>query len=459
MSYLGEIIVEARRTVRLAVPIIVGQVGQHVLHLIDAIMIGQVGRVPLAASAFAGGLVALMMMVAIGLLSSISVLVARADGRADEDGCRDLFRHGVGLALAIGVLLGVVASVGVYGLRWLGQPPEVELESRAYFVILGWSAVPGLVFLAIKQYCEGRSRPTPPMAVMLATVVLNVFFNWILIFGKFGAPALGLAGAGWATLLARAIGCLVLLFHVVRSPEMTGGRGPVWWGRLDWPTLARLFRVGFPISMQLLFEAGVFTAGALLMGWLGTVQLAAHQIALSCIALIFMVPLGISVAVGVRVGAAVGEGDARRVRVIGHSAIGTALIFMSLSALFLWTAGEVVAAVFVDDVVAEAPVVRLAGTLLAIASLFQLVDGVQVVAIGALRGLLDVKVPTVFTFVAYWLVGLPLAYVGAFILGFDAVGVWSGLAAGLAVSAVCLAVRFEVLARRLGDGAQIGESA
>lgn len=446
---IKEIARESCRTIGLAVPIIVGQVGQHVLHLIDTIMIGQVGRVPLAASAFAGGLIAVLMMAAIGFLSSISVLVARARGAEHDETGSEILRHGSFVALGFGMFMAALSTVGVFALRYFGQPPEVELESRTYFVILGWSMVPGLVFIALKQFCEGRSQPAAPMVIMLVAVVLNVFLNWVLIFGNLGSPALGLAGAGWATLISRATGMAILVWYVVSSSRLVGNVRPKWFASLDRKMFAEIFRIGFPIALQLFFEAGVFTAGAVLMGWLGTVQLAAHQIAISCIALIFMAPLGMSVAVGVRIGTAVGECDSRRVRVIGHGAMGSTLLFMCLSAAFLATAGEWVATMFVDDVVVEAPVIALAGKLLSVAALFQLADGLQVVSIGALRGLLDVKVPTAITFVAYWVVALPLAYVFGFSLGFDAPGLWSGLAAGLMVSALLLAIRFELLSRRL----------
>lgn len=443
MTETRQLLREARRTLALAVPIIVGQLGQILLGVIDAVMIGQVGRVPLAASAFVLAVVSTFLLFGIGLLASVSVLVARATGAGRAAECGEILRHGMGVAAATALVVGACVT-GLSGhLAWFGQPPEVAVEARPFLLLFGWSVVPALLFQCLKQYCEGMSAPTPPMVFMLGAVLINVALNWVLIYGNLGAPALGLVGAGCASMTARVAALVALLVHVQRGRRFAGRRPARWFAAPEWARFGPLLAIGLPVALQLLFEAGVFNAAGVMMGWLGTVPLAAHQIALSCAATTFMVPLGLSLAVGVRIAQAAGAGEGARIRAIGRGTVAMALLFMGGCALVFLTAGEWIAAGFVADVAREAPLVELAAQLLVVAGVFQLFDGTQVVSIGALRGLMDVRVPTAITFVAYWVVALPCAYLAGFRGGLGARGIWIGLATGLAVSALALVARFE----------------
>lgn len=431
---MSSFLAEARRTLALAGPIIIGQVSQMLMGVTDSIMIGHVGKVPLAASAFANSLFGVVYVAGIGVLVPVAVLVSRAvgGGRGEEG----LIWRWHGMALALSYCLIASAGMAVLGtqLDRFGQPPEVVAEIHPYYALIALSLWPALLFQVDRQYAESRGRPMMPMLVMLAGVLLNVLLNWILIYGNLGAPVMGLAGAGWATLASRTVAFL-LLFGWVRAGEAGDARVP---RRLERGRLREMLHIGVPTAGCLIFESGAFSAAAVMMGWIGATALAAHQIALSCAAFTFMFPLGLSMALSMRLARAVGEGRRERLRTIALGTYALSTLCMGTFALLFAFGGERLAAGFVQ----EAEVIRLAGHLLLVAAVFQLFDGAQVVGAGALRGLADVKIPTVVTAVAYWGVSLPLGYVLGILLGWGAWALWAALAAGLAVAALCLGWRF-----------------
>lgn len=439
---------ELRATLALALPIVVGQVGQMLMGITDSVMIGQVGKVPLAASAFANGVVNLVMIVGFGLLLPVAVLTARAHGAKEPRECAEYLRHGVGLAVGIAVLgLGLLAVLGLQ-LHRFGQPAEVVAEVGPYFALLALSLVPALFFQVLKQFSEALGHPWAPMVILVACVGLNAGLNWIFIYGHLGAPAWGLAGAGFATLVARLVALVALAWWLRRKgdvrAELPGAaENPGW--RAPWSTarFREMLHLGVPAAGQWLFEVGAFSAAAFMMGWLGTVPLAAHQIALSCAAFTFMFVLGLSSAVSVRLAKAVGEGRTEARRAIGFGALAAGFAVMGVFGAVFALAGPLIARGFTP----ETEVVALAAKLLAVAALFQVFDGGQVIGAGALRGLGDVRVPTVLTFVAYWIVALPGGYLLAFHTPLGATGVWVGLALGLGSAAVLLGWRFHRLTR------------
>jgi len=465
---------EFRPTLALAFPIIVGQVSQMLMGITDTVMIGHVGKVPLAASAFAHGLFTLVFIVGIGVLMSVSVLVARAHGAGQPRECADYLRHGMALALVLG-LGGAVVMVGLAPwLHLFGQPPEVVAAVRPYFELIGWSLVPTLVFQVLRQFSEAVGHPWAPMGILLGGVLLNVFLNWILIYGNLGAPALGLEGAGWATLASRLVAAVVLWWWLAGRRELRGewpafaepmagkpsfaeasegaalsaeaseranlwvARWKAWFAELEYGRVREMLGIGVPAAVQLVFEAGAFVAAALMMGWLGTVPLAAHQIALTCAGFTFMFPLGISIAVSVRIGRTVGEGRRAALRPIGFGALATGAAIMFAFAGVFALAGSWIVTGFTS----EADVAGLAARMLVVAAIFQIFDGGQVIGAGALRGLADVRVPTAITFVAYWVIALPFAYVFGVRGDAGAIGIWAALAAGLAAAALLLGWRF-----------------
>ena len=438
MSAFKPALAELRPTLTLALPIIAGQVSQVLMGVTDSVMIGHVGRVPLAGSAFAGGVFGLFFIVGAGTLSAVPVLVARAHGAGQPAECGAWLRHGLALALAIGTVEAGLTALLATQLRRLGQPPEVVEVARPFFVIIGISLVPTCVFQVLRQFSESLGRPWQPMAILFCCVGLNAFLNWVFIFGHLGVPPLGLTGSGCGTLTARLLGCVLLWTWLRRQPDLRPllpRAGAL--AALTRRHLRELLHLGGPVAGQLLFEVGAFSTAAMMMGWLGTVPLAAHQIALSCAALTFMFPLGLAMATSIRMSQAVGSGRRDALRPIGFGSLGLAVAIMGMFALVFAFGGGVIARGFTLD----PAVVALAARLLLVAAIFQIFDGGQVVGAGALRGLSDVRVPMLITFVAYWLVALPAAYLFGFRTGFGAVGVWIGLAAGLACAAGLLGAR------------------
>lgn len=434
---------EARRTLVLAGPIIVGQLSQMLMGVTDSVMIGHVGKVPLAASAFAGSIFGLFFVVGIGLLIPVAVLVSRAHGGGSESEAGEWFRHGTVLALVAALAgAGAMLILGTQ-LHRFGQPAEVIALMNPYYQLIAWSVVPTLMFQVMRQFAESLERPVVPMVMMLAGVALNVGLNWVLIYGNLGAPALGLEGAGWATLVSRIAGMVAIIVWLSRSATFRAAWPRSWTGGYSVGRFREMLRIGVPIAVSLMFEAGAFGAAAVMMGWLGATSLAAHQIAISCAAFTFMVPLGLSMAVSMRVGRAVGGGRTAALRPIGFGAQAMSGIFMGSCAVLFALAGEPLASIFVKD----AEVIGLAAQLLVIAAVFQLADGSQVVGAGCLRGLTDVKIPTLITAVAYWGLALPAAYGLGLHTVQGARGVWIGLAAGLIFAAVFLLIRFARLTR------------
>jgi MATE family multidrug resistance protein len=318
----------------------------------------------------------------------------------------------------------------------LGQAPGVVEEAEAYTLIVAWSLIPAWLTSTARNYLDSQSRPWPAFWIMFGGVLLNVLLNWILIFGNLGAPALGLAGAGWATLISRVVTFVALTWFVLACS--TAPSEPWKPDRAWWREQAALLRLGTPVGLQLVSEVGAFSAAALLIGRLGAVPLAAHQIAITCASTTFMFPLGVAMASTVRIGQALGAGRQDLLRPIGAGAWLLGLAVMAVFTVILVMAGPAIARAFVSD----PTVIVIAAQLLVIAGIFQLVDGVQVVGSGLLRGLHDTKVPMWINLVAYWVIALPLGGWLTFGRGEGAAGMWVGLAWGLLLAALLLVVRF-----------------
>lgn len=443
MTFFQRFSMEARQTLALAFPIMVGQISQMLVGLVDSAMVGRVGTRPLAASAFALNVSAIFVVFGIGLMMSLSVRVAQARGAQDENAITSALRHG----LMLSVLVGAVMSALMIGLSFFldrfGQSPDVAREARPFFQLIGVSTLPVVVALAVKQFSEAMDHPWPPMLLLLLSVPLTAFFNWLLIPGNWGFPAMGLVGAGWATLLARVISMLLLLTFLFREPRFRAILPRRWRG--DWrrAQFASLLIIGLPSAFHLSIEVAAFSMGAIMVGWIGEAPLAAHQIALSCAATTFMLPLGLGMATTIRVGNALGAREWARVRLIGITSALIGTLFMLCTATLFLLAGRAIAGIFVSDSV----VVILAAQLLVVAAIFQIFDGLQVTIGGALRGLNDALVPMLLVLVAYWAIGLPVGYWLAFKNGLQARGIWFGFATGLGIVSLMLCARFAAKSR------------
>lgn len=434
---------ELRPTLALAVPIMLGQVSQMLMGITDSMMIGRVGTVELAAAAFAGAVFGLIFVGCIGLLQPGSILVARAHGAGRPEEAGLWLRHARGLAWVCGLALaGLMAgSLAVAGS--FGQPAEVVAAMGPYYALVAASLVPTMLFQADRQFAEALGRPWEPLAIMLAGAALNVLLNWLFIYGRLGAPEWGLTGAGVATLVARVATVLVLRWRLGRVAAFAVAMGAARTSRMMRARAREMLALGIPMGAALFFEGGAFSAAAVMAGWLGTVPLAAHQIAISCAALTFMVPLGLSIALAMRTGEAVGAGRLDRVRPMALGATFLTCATAAGSTLAFVVAGEAVAGGFSRD----GAVVALAARVLVVAAVFQLFDGLQVVFAGSLRGLTDVKAPLAASFVAYWLLALPAGWWFGVRGGGGLEGIWVALAGGLAVAAALLGWRLRALTR------------
>jgi MATE family multidrug resistance protein len=427
---------ENRKTLALAAPIIAGQVGQMLMGWADTLMVGRVGITALAACAFANTVLAVALVFGFGVMSSVTVRASQAFGAGRGTG--KVFRAGLALGGALGGLLCGLMFALLPALHWLGQPPEVNSAVVGFLILTAISVIPVMLFTAAKNFSEALSRPWPAFWIVMGGVALNVALNFVFIFGTLGSPALGLTGAGLATLIARVVSLLVLLVYMHRAayfrPHLVRIAGERSLGR----ELRDLLRLGVPAGGQYLAEVGAFATASLMMGWIGVNALAAHQIAITCAATTFMVPLGIGMAVTVRVGQAVGARNFGRVRPIAFGGLGLSLAVMICTALGFLLFSRAIAGLFVAD----PAVLALAAALLVIAGIFQIVDGTQIVAMNALRGLGDVHAPMGIAVFSYWMVALPLSYLLTFRAHFGPAGVWAGLALGLLIVSLALTWRF-----------------
>ncbi|HEX8372169.1 MAG TPA: MATE family efflux transporter [Chthoniobacterales bacterium] len=422
-----------------------GQLSQMLMGVADTVMVARVGVLPLAACSFASVLVSILFILGLGFQIPVSILGSQANGRGDAAESGQILRHGLFIAASMGFLVAcLVTSISFY-LDYFGQEPEVVALAQPFLQIVGWSLLPAMIEQCLKQFSEAQHRPWLPMIIMLSATGLNVFLNWVLIYGNLGAPALGIVGAGWATLAARCLSLTVMLACVLRGKFFQPLLPSVWFAKLDRARLLMMAKLGAPLSLSLLLDVGAFGLAAVMMGWISAKSLASHQIAINCAATTFMIPLGLSFATRVRIGHVVGSGENHRLRMIGFSSMAMAVMAMGMFALVFLFFGNTVAAWFVK----EQDVVLMAAALLSIAGVFQICDGLQVIAGGCLNGLSDVRVPTLAAFVGYWVIALPLAYYLAFVRGWAGPGIWWALALGLALAAIFAISRFCWLTRRM----------
>lgn len=436
---------EGRTTLRLAVPLVFGQLAQMLMGVVDTVMIGRVGTVELAAAAFANSLLMVPLVFGVGLLSSVAMQTAQAGGAGDTETGRSTLQNGVGLALALGVLTALGFALLLPALSWFGQPAAVTAATPVYLITCAVSLAPALLGMALKNQADALNSPWPPLWIMLGGVGLNAVLNWLWIYGHAGFPAWGLEGAGYATLTSRAVTTAALLGWMLGSEQLQDWMPDRWWSGGSRAGLIGLLRLGLPAGLHLLAEVSIFMVAALMVGSLGVVPMAAHQITITCASVTFMVPLGIAMAVTVRVGELTGAGEFNRRRsvLMGGWSLGWLAALASMVVFF--SLGREVAWLFVRD----AAVVELAVPLLIVAGFFQLGDATQVISAGALRGVHDVKIPALLACGIYWGVALPLSWLLAFPFDLGAQGVWAGLAAGLGVAGVGLGGRAWI---KLADG-------
>ena len=434
-----------KRTLELSYPVIVGQLGFIMMGVVDSLMVGVLGPVPLAAASLGNSITLLIFIVGIGVSFAVTPLVAISVGAKKYSECGIYFRQSLLVNITFGLILMSVTIACSELIIYLDQPVEVIASAKSYTIILGLSAIPMMLFQTYKQFIEGLSIMKPAMIITIFANIVNAFTNWILIFGNLGFPELGLDGAGWATFSSRLFMASGLMIYVMNKQFFKQYDVSFHFKNINIPVIKKILSLGFPSGVQYFFEVGAFAFAVIMIGWLGTDQLAAHQIAINLASISFMVVLGLSTAGSIRVGNAVGEQNVKRIRQAGFTTILIAICFMALSGVAFVVFRNFLPMLYIND----ETVISIASSLLIIAALFQLSDGVQAVGIGILRGLTDVKIPTAITFFAYWVVGLPTGYILGFNFGYDVQGVWIGLLAGLTTSAVLLTFRFNLKSKKI----------
>lgn len=436
-------ILECRQTLKLAFPLVIGQVSQMLLGVADTVMIGKLGVTELAVLTFANSLFYVPFVFGIGVLTAISVFTSNARGGGDTAAGRASCRLGVYISTVLGLLLFGLMWVLSQNLGIFGQPPEVEARTGLFFQIIMASLVPALMSLALKNHADSLNRPWPPFWIFLGGVVLNVFLNWVMIYGKLGCPAWGLEGAAIATLISR-IAIVVAMFVWLYQAKGLREWVPYHWFRMPAKAETRKFLgIGIPASLQMISEVSAFSAAGLLMGKFGATAMAAHQVALMCAATAFMVPLGLSMALSVRIGSANGAGESHRLRKIVVSGWWLGAGWALIGAVIFFVFGEYLASLYID----EQPVIKLAASIMIVVGVFQLFDSLQIGSVAMLRGLHDARMPAFMGFVAYWVIGIPIGILLSIQMGYGAVGVWCGLATGLFIACALLVPRLWKLTR------------
>jgi len=436
---------EAKRTLHLAFPIILGEVAQMMLGIIDTAMVGAVGYKQLAAAALVMSVINIPYVFGIGITISVSQMVSMAHGRRDGKLVSHYLFNGFWLCAISALVISLAIELSKNILFHLGQDAEVARLALPYLQIMGWSVIPMLLFLSLKQFTDGLEFTKTAMILSLSALPLNAFLNWLFIYGNWGFPRMELMGAGLGTLITRififVVLALIILYHRIFK-RYIAVRSKVW--KLKRQTIKELLHIGIPSSFQITMEAGAFAISGILIGTIGAVEQAAHQIALSLASLTFMVSMGLSQAGSIRVSNAFGRNDKVAIRQIGTSTIFMALIYGSFCALIFILFRRQLPFIFNDD----HEVVLMAAYLLLFAALFQISDSTQAVSAGLLRGIKDVKIPTVFVLIAYWAIGIPVGCLLAFYFKMGAAGIWTGFIAGLTFSALFLSFRFKKMSKK-----------
>jgi MATE family multidrug resistance protein len=431
-------------TFRLALPVVLSQLGQVSVGVADSMMVGRLGAVELAAASLANSIFFVLLMFGMGISMGITPLVSIAEGKGKMKRISSLFQHGLWINIVTAILLILIILMLSQGLHFLDQPKEVVQITIPYLLIITASMLPFMIFQTFKQFAEGLSQTKQAMYVTIFCNLVNVFLNWVLIYGKLGAPELGLNGAGIATLISRVLMPIMMGWYVIRSKRYRQFDLQLGIKKLRFFMINRILKIGLPTGFQYIFEVSAFSAAAIMMGWIGVNSLAGHQIALNLASISYMMAAGLSTAGMIRVSNQIGKGNQKAMRESGMVVFGMVLVFMFTCAVIFVVFRYTLPTFYIDDT----EVIQISASLLVIAGLFQLSDGVQVVGLGVLRGMEDVKFPTIITLIAYWVLGLPLGYFLAFELEMGAEGIWYGLLIGLSITAVVLFFRFNMLSKK-----------
>lgn len=426
-----------KRLLRLAFPLVLTQAGQMIVQLVDNAMVGRVGTEELAASSFAGSVFVIVMVFGIGIYLGITPLVSNAIGSENKTKVAEMIKNGTVLSILLTVLLFAISYSVSFLMPYMNQPEAVWKLAVPYYRILTFTLFPFMSFMFLKQIGEGLGNTFWAMVATIASNVINVVFNYLLIFGKMGFPELGLNGAGWATLISRIVMPILLFAAYLYRKEIRQYFSL--WGevKVQIQQFVEILKVGFPIAIQMIMEVAAFALGAVMMGWMGDVPLASHQVALGLASFTFMTANGIAMATTIRVSYQLGNKAYQNMERVTSSAIHLVVVYMLLCGIGMFVFRYDLPKIFTND----PAVIEQAASLLIFAAIFQLFDGLQVVGLGILRGFTDVNKPMIIAAVSYMVVGLPLSYFAAFKFGYGPEGIWIGFVGGLFTASMLLTYR------------------
>ena len=436
---------ESSLTLKLGLPVIIAHLLQTMMQFVDTIMAGHVSSNDLAGLAIATALYHPVFLLMLGILISLGSIIAQLFGAEKQEEIATNVIQGLWLSQALAFISILILANLEPVLYWMDYEPEVIRVTSGYLKALCWGMPPVYAFLVLRMFSEGMSITRPTMYISLIGLGANIISNYALMFGHFGFPALGAVGAGWTTSMVHWVMFCAMLIFCLKASMFASYQKFIAFSRPSWLYLREILRIGIPNGFGIAAEVGLFAVVSLLMGTFGVTAIAGHQVAINIASVTFMLPMGLSIAISIRVGQAKGRGDYVGTRYIGYAGIILSVLIMAVTATVFVNFPEMIVALYSDD-----PDVRsLAVQLLYMAAVFQLSDGMQVGALGALRGLKDTRVPFVTNVVAYWGVGLPTAYLVGVYFNFGPVGMWVGLIVGLSIAAVLHSWRFRVLTRRL----------
>ncbi len=445
---------EFRYNLKLAYPVMLGMIGHTLVGLVDNIMVGQLGTAELAAVSLGNSFVFIAMSLGIGFSTAITPLVAEADGENNIEKGKQAFNHGIFLCTILGIVLFGLILLAKPLMHHMSQPEEVVVLAMPYLDLVAFSLIPLIMFQGFKQFTDGLSQTKYAMWATILANIINVVLNYLLIFGKFGFPEMGIVGAAIGTLISRIV-MVVFIWGFLKSKKKFKPYVERFsFKKIQKTILRKIMSLGFPSALQMLFEVAVFTAAIWLSGALGKNPQAANQIALNLSSMTFMIAMGLGVVAMIRVGNQKGLKNFKDLRRIALSIFLLVFLLDVVFATLFFIFNTQLPRFYVDehDLINQLDnfeVIAIASKLLLVASVFQISDGVQVVVLGALRGLQDVKIPTLITFIAYWIIGFPISYFLGQEQAFGSVGIWAGLLAGLTASAIMLYIRFNYLTKKL----------
>jgi len=433
-------------SLRLAIPVVISQLGHTLVQVSDSVIVGHfAGTTALAAVSLVSSLFLVPLVIGIGISYGVTPLIAQNNGRGNYKECSKLLSNSLLLNVIAAVILFCAIYFGVVAfIDKLHQSPAVVAQAKPFLFLLSLSLIPLMIFSTFKQFAEGLGFTKQAMMVSIWGNVLNICLGITFVKGLFGIPPMGIRGVGLSTLIDRSVMAIVMAFYVLRSPIFRKYLQNFAIRNVDRIRGLQILKIGAPVALQYTFEVSAFGAAAILIGMIGPIPQAAHQVAISLAAITYMMASGISSAAAIRSGNYFGSGDHHNLRLSAISNYHIVIVFMSCTAIIFTLFNHVLPYVYTTD----NNVIAIAEQLLIVAAFFQLFDGTQVVGLGVLRGIGDVNIPTVITFVSYWVIGLPIGYLLGIHLGLGVIGVWYGLVCGLMSASVMLFLRFQRISKR-----------